>query len=293
MLYKSAQASLTQDDEDNYNIYVVAAKDADNFTDFVSLTDPDTKANFDFNEDSVIITEKLSMNLNVGIGDTIAVKFLEDNDYHTLTINGITNNYAFNYIYFGSASYEKVFGEAPEYNQFFGIANDTHSSDEIKEYLSQASDIGVISFTDDLMGNIKTSINSVDNIIWILIIAAGLLAFVVLYNLTNINIGERQRELATLKVLGFYDKETYQYIFRETVILSIVGGLIGLFAGIFLYRVVISTVEPDMILLTRDLTFQGYLAAGILTMLFTWLVNQCMKPRIKNIDMLESLKSVD
>lgn len=91
-------------------------------------------------------------------------------------------------------------------------------------------------------------------------------AFVVLYNLTNINIGERQRELATLKVLGFYDKETYSYIFRETVILSTVGCLVGLLFGVFLYRAVVTTVEPDMLFLARDLTWQGYLGAAILTM---------------------------
>jgi putative ABC transport system permease protein len=293
VLRKSAEASLNEDDKEAYNIYVVSAKEAENFSDFVSLTDPKSKKELTFNEDSVVITEKLSMNLNAGVGDTIMVKYLDDNNYHSVTITGITMNYAFNYVYLGSASYEKAFGGSPVYNQFFEIAKDTHSNDDIKTYLSSASGIGAISFTDDLMGNIRTSINSVNNIIWIMIFAAGLLAFIVLYNLTNINIGERQRELATLKVLGFYDKETYTYIFRETIILSIIGCLLGLFAGIFLYQAVVATVEPDMILLTRDLTWQGYLGAAILTMVFTWIVNQWMKPRIKNIDMLESLKSVD
>ena len=292
VLRKSAEASLT-DDGKTFNVYIVSAQDERGFTDFVTLTDPKTKEYLTLNPESAIITEKLSMNLNAGIGDTIEVKYLDDNLYHPVTITGITSNYAFNYVYLGSAAYEKVFGETPDYNQFFIIAKDNHSNDDIKNYLSTASGIGVISFTDDLMGNIRTSINSVNNIIWILIIAAGLLAFVVLYNLTNINIGERQRELATLKVLGFYDKETYSYIFRETVILSIIGCLIGLFTGIFLYQAVVATVEPDMILLTRDLTWQGYLGAAVLTMFFTWIVNQCMKPQIKNIDMLESLKSVD
>ncbi|SHK11308.1 putative ABC transport system permease protein [Anaerocolumna jejuensis DSM 15929] len=293
VLRKSAEAGLSDDDRNTSNVYIIAAKDAESFTNFVTLTNPESKNDIAFHQDSAIVTEKLSMNLNVGIGDTIKVKYLDDNKYHSVTITGITNNYAFNYVYLGSRAYEKVFGEAPDYNQFFAVAKDSHSKDEIKDYLTTASDTGIISFTDDLMGNIRTSINSVNNIIWILIIAAGLLAFVVLYNLTNINIGERQRELATLKVLGFYDKETYSYIFRETVVLSIIGCLLGLFGGIFLYRAVISTVEPDMILLTRELTWQGYMGAGILTLFFTWVVNQCMKPRIKNIDMLESLKSVD
>lgn len=293
VLRTSAQASLTSEDEEAYNIYVVAANDEKNFTDFITLTDPTSKKELAFDQDSVIITQKLAMNLNVGIGDAIQVKYLDGNEYYSVIVTGITQNYAFNYLYLGNAAYESIFGEEPVYNSFFAIAKDNHTADDIKEYLASATDIGAISFTDDLMGNIKTSINSVNNIIWILILAAGLLAFVVLYNLTNINIGERQRELATLKVLGFYDKETYRYIFREINILSIIGCVLGLFSGIFLYRAVVQTVEPDMILLTRDLTWQGYLGAAILTMVFSWLVNQCMKPRIKNIDMLESLKSVD
>ncbi len=293
VLRKSAEASLTEDDKKTSNIYIVAAKDAKGFADYVTFTDPSSKETIEFLSNSVIITEKLSMNLNVGVGDTIVVKYLEDNKYHSVTITDITRNYAFNYVYLGNDAYESSFGNTPAYNQFYVITKDSHSNEEITDYISSASGIGVISFMDDLMGNIRTSINSVNNIIWILIIAAGLLAFVVLYNLTNINIGERQRELATLKVLGFYDKETYSYIFRETVILSIFGCFIGLLSGIILYRAVVSTVEPDMIFLTRDLTWQGYLGAAILTMFFTWLVNQCMKPQIKHIDMLESLKSVD
>lgn len=233
------------------------------------------------------------MNLKVYVGDTIMVKYLDKDGTHPVKVTGITTNYTFNYIYLGKAAYENGFDESPEYNQFYAIIADGHTPDEVKTYLSSAPDLGSVSFTDELMGNIRTSIQSVNKIIWILIIAAGMLVFVVLYNLTNINIGEQQRELATLKVLGFYDKETYSYIFRETVILSIIGALAGLLAGIFLYRAVVTTVEPDIILLTRDLVWQSYLGAAILTMLFTWIVNQCMKPRIKNIDMLESLKSVD
>jgi putative ABC transport system permease protein len=293
ILQKSAEASLKSNKNDNYNVYVIAPQNAGALTDYVTLIDPDSKKEFNFDEKSVVITKKLAMDLDVGAGDTIMIKYLDESKRHAVTITGITTNYAFNYVYIGKDVYKKAFGELPEFNQFFAITAGGHTNDEIKTYLSSASGIEAISFTDDLMGNIRTSIKSVDKIIWILIIAAGLLAFVVLYNLTNINIGERQRELATLKVLGFYDKETYSYIFRETVILSVIGCLLGLFGGIFLYRAVVATVEADMILLTRDLTWQSYLGAAILTMFFTWIVNQCMKPKIKNIDMLESLKSVE
>lgn len=292
VLSKSAEASLKSDEDDTHNIYVVSPKEAENFTDFVTLGDPEGKR-LSFHDDSAIITEKLAMDFHLNVGDTIMVKYLDENERHAVTVTGITKNYTLNYVYLGKTAYRKAFGDAPAYNQFLAMKADDLINDRIKTYLSPAPDVGMISFTDDLMGNIRTSVRSVDTIIWILIMAAGLLAFVVLYNLTNINIGERQRELATLKVLGFYDRETYSYIFRETWILSIIGCLAGLLGGIFLYRAVVTTVESDMILLTRDLTWQGYLGASILTLFFTWIVNQCMKPRIKNIDMLESLKSVD
>lgn len=173
-----------------YNIYIVSPENAKGFTDYVTLYDPESKKNLTLQDNSAIITEKLSMDLKVGVRDTILVKYLDENEKHPFTITGITKNHAFNYVYFGKTAYQKAFGNSPEYNQFFAITTGGHTNDQIKSYLSSASGIGVISFTDDLMGNIRTSINSVNNIIWILIIAAGLLAFVVLYNLTNINIGE-------------------------------------------------------------------------------------------------------
>ena len=292
-LYSVAEASLKSDDSEAFAMYVVSPKTAEGFSDYVSLSDSETQEPLAFSEDSAIITEKLALNLNIGVGDTLMVKYLDEDEGHSVKVTGITTNYAMNFMYIGKNAYANAFEEDPEYNQFYGIMTGGHTSDEVKTYLSPAPDIGSVSFTDDLMGNIKTSVQSVNKIIWILIIAAGMLAFVVLYNLTNINIGERQRELATLKVLGFYDKETFSYIFRETAILSVIGAIVGLLAGIFLYTAVITTVEPDMILLTRSLSWQSYLLAAILTLFFTWLVNQCMKPRIKNIDMLESLKSVD
>ncbi len=246
-----------------------------------------------YTDKSVVITEKLAMNLDVEVGDTIMVKYLDNSELHPVIITGITKNYAFNYVYIGKDAYKTMFGEEPEYNHYIASISDEKTNDDVDTYLSSVEGVGAISFTDDLMGNVKTSIKSVNNIIWILIISAALLAFTVLYNLTNINIGERQREIATLKVLGFYDKETYRYIFRETVILSGIGCILGLFFGIYLYRAVIETVEPDMILLSRDITWLGYVGTAIMTMLYTWIVDLFMRPRINNIDMLESLKSIE
>ena len=280
-------------EDDSYNISIISPKEPEEFTDFIRLFNPKTMESLPFSEDSAVITKKLSMNLKVGVGDTLWVNYLGEAKKFPVKITGITENYTFHYVYLGRNAYEAAFGKPPEYDEFLAIRAGNRTEDEISSYLSKASDIGAITFMDDLMGNIRTSIRSIDRIIWILIIAAGLLAFVVLYNLTNINIGERQREIATLKVLGFYDKETYSYIFRETLILSMIGSALGLFCGIFLYHAVIATVEPDMLLLTRDITWQGFLGTAGLMMFFTWTVNQCMKPRIRNIDMLGSLQSVE
>lgn len=292
-LQSSAEVQLPNDPGKTSNVYLVSPKNAADFSSYVTFSNPKTHQEFEFTDNSVVITEKLAMNLGVGIGDVITIKDVNAGRQHMASITDVTTNYAMNYVYLGKSAYRQAFGKEPAYNQLLTISANHHTNDEIKTYLSQAPDTGVVSFMEDQMGNIKTSIQSVDIIIWILIIASGLLAFVVVYNLTNINIGERQRELATLKVLGFYDKESYRYIFRETIIVAVAGCILGLIGGVFLYQAVISTVEPDMIFLDRQIGWLGYLLAAILTMVFTLLVNQCLKPKIKHINMLESLKSVE
>ena len=293
MFRMTAEASAKDGSGGTNEVNVISPENENDFADYITLNSPDRKTNLKLGENSAVLTEKLAMELHIGVGGTVMVKYPDENEQHAVTVTGIVRNNTFHYLYLGRSAYEKAFGKPPEYNQFYAVAAGGHNDGQIKSFLTSASGFGAITFTSDLIGNVRTTIKSVDNIIWILIIAAGLLAFVVLYNLTNINVGERQRELATLKVLGFYDRETYSYIFRETVVLSAAGCLLGLVGGIFLYRAVITTVEPNIIMLTRELTWESYLGAVALTMLFTWFVNQCMKPRIRNIDMLESMKSTE
>ncbi|MDF9824820.1 putative ABC transport system permease protein [Breznakia sp. PF5-3] len=275
------------------SISVVAPKDSKEFNNVVKFYDPSNHKSIQFTTNSVVITEKLAINLNLDIGDKIEIKYLNDDTYHSLEITDISENYTFNYIYIGDDVYMDIFNEPASYNYYFSILNDNIDKRIVEAKLHEINGVSVISFTKDLMGNIEKSIKSIDTIIWVLIIAAGLLAFVVIYNLTNINIGERQRELATLKVLGFYDNETYNYIFRETIAISIIACILGLFGGSFLYKAVVVTVEPSSIFLTRSLSWESYALAVILTMFFTLIVNMFLIPKIKHIDMLESLKSVD
>ncbi len=292
VMRRSGEATLEATPEDSNSIFILAPEKSKDFQDFISLTDSHNQA-INFDDNSVVITEKLASNLQVKVGDSLMLNYLDSSKRYPVTITATTQNYTFNYVYLGKTAYENAFAEKPVFNQYLGIKAANQSDDSIKSYVSAATDAGTVSFTADMIGDIQNSMKSINNIIWILIISAGLLAATVLYNLININISERQRELATLKVLGFYDKETYSYIFKETVILSILGCFAGLIGGFFLYRAVIKTIEPDSIMFTREISWQAFVMALILIMAFTWLVNQIMKPKIRRIHMLESLKSVD
>ena len=157
----------------------------------------------------------------------------------------------------------------------------------------QQPDISTVQFLDNISQQFAKTIQSLDYVILVLIICAGLLAFVVLYNLTNINITERQRELATIKVLGFYDREVSAYVYRETTLLTILGVAVGLVFGVFLHLFVIQTVEVDMVMFGRTVHFMSYIYSILLTILFSILVNLVMSRKLKKISMVESLKSVD
>ena len=150
-----------------------------------------------------------------------------------------------------------------------------------------------ISYTSSLAGQLERMLTSLDSVILVLIISAGMLAFVVLYNLNNINITERQRELATLKVLGFYDQEVSQYVFRENILLTMAGVLVGVLFGIFLHRYVITTVEVDAVMFGRNINPISFLYSGLITCGFSLFVNFTMHFKLKKINMVESLKSVE
>ena len=148
-----------------------------------------------------------------------------------------------------------------------------------------------VSFTDDLKASFSNMMQKIDTIVVVLIVCAGLLAFVVLYNLTNINITEREKEIATIKVLGFFDKEVSAYVYRESAVLSLIGTLAGLVLGVFLHMFVIYTVEVDAVMFGRSIQPQSYLFAALLTLLFSLLVNLVMHRKLKKISMVESMKA--
>lgn len=275
--------------------YLYIPKEPEQLKEFVNLRHRQDKADVPFLEDSVVITEKLADNLGLKVGDTLVVQSVTSSDAKSLnfTVTDICENYVFNYIYVSPKLYTEISGEQPEFTQLVAKVNPNNEAAALEKLREFSDEVPTITLVSDIIDRVKGSIDSINVIILVLIVLAGMLAFIVLYNLTNINVGERVREIATLKVLGFRAKETNAYIFRETLILSMLGCILGLGLGLILYQYVVKTVEVDILMLGRQVSLGGYLMASALTMLFTWLVSLFINRRIRQVDMVESLKSVD
>ena len=261
---------------------------------FVSLQDRTTGETYELTDEGVIITEKLAKLLSVKVGDTIYLKDDETSKVDVV-ITAITENYFFHYIYMSPAVYEALFNEAPLYETIF--TNNADDSEKFeaefsKKYMDSEAVSGV-SFVSATASNIADMLKSLDIITYVLVVSAGLLAFIVLYNLNNINVSERMRELATLKVLGFYDGEVSQYVIRENVWLTAIGIIAGLLMGRLLHRYVILTAEVDMTMFGRNIELQSFLFSILLTFVFSGIVNLIMHFKLKKINMVESMKSVE
>ena len=250
-------------------------------------------------EEGVLISEKLAMKLGVSVGDSIAI-YDEDaignamGEGREVRVSGIMENYVAQYVLMSPALYESTMGEAPSYATL--LAN-VAEGDDVREVFSDdvlAMDgVKTVTYNDETINSYRSMLKSVDSVVVVLVVAAALLAFVVLYNLTNINITERVREIATLKVLGFTPHEVNAYIYRETMLLSLIGAFVGLFLGIAMEGYVVITAEVDQVMFGREIHALSFVIAFALTMLFSVIVTLAMKFKLKKIDMVESLKSVD
>lgn len=291
ILQESGSISFNGESKD---ISIIAPNDIENFKDFIILQDRKTETPIPIEAEGVVISEQVSRSLGIRIGDNIILKN-NQNLESSVEVKGITENYTFNYIYISPKYYEKIFNEKIIYNE--SVVNLNHPSVELEEQLSKdlMRHMGVSSvrFNSDISENFEDTIKSLDFVVIVMIISAGALAFVVLYNLTNVNISERIREIATIKVLGFYDNEVSAYVYRENTILTIIGILVGLIMGIFLHRYIMTTVEMDSIMFGLTLDVKSYLIAAGLTIVFAIFVNLAMYYKLKNIEMVESLKSID
>lgn len=277
----------------NVSVYVYVPENLENFKEDVTLRDRKSHEQYELTDDGAVICEKTASLMGVKAGDEITLE--KDNRKYKVKITAVTENYMGHYVYMTPSCYEKTFGEKPEYSSTVYTMKEDAGSDletignEVLKYPAALS----ISYTSSTAGQVERMLGSLGAVIWVLIISAGMLAFVVLYNLNNINITERQRELATLKVLGFYDGEVSQYVFRENILLSIIGILVGAVFGIFLHRYVITTVEVDAVMFGRNIKTPSFIYSGIITFGFSMFVNMVMHFKLKKIDMVESLKSVE
>ena len=250
-------------------------------------------------DEGVLISEKLATKLGVSVGDSIAI-YDEDaignamGEGREVRVSGIMENYVAQYVLMSPALYEFTMGEAPSYATL--LAN-VAEGDDVREVFSDdvlAMDgVKTVTYNDETINSYRSMLKSVDSVVVVLVVAAALLAFVVLYNLTNINITERVREIATLKVLGFTPHEVNAYIYRETMLLSLIGAFVGLFLGIAMEGYVVITAEVDQVMFGREIHALSFVIAFALTMLFSVIVTLAMKFKLKKIDMVESLKSVD
>ena len=258
---------------------------------FVNLrhrTDNDTVT---LPNDGVILTEKLSLLLDVEVGDTIT---LDGDSRVEVRVADITEHYIQHSIYMSQACYEQIFGQTPEENAVL-VSYDTQAdgAQELEQKLVSLDGVSSLTRIEDTRKTFGTSLESVDYAVALIIVCAAALAFVVLYNLTNINITERMRELATLKVLGFYDGELSAYIYRENVILTVFGVAMGMVMGKFLHQWLILTVEIDLLMFGRTVAPTSYLWAVLLTTVFSLVVNLAAHRKLKKLDMVESLKTVE
>lgn len=286
------QASYTIDTgSSNLNINLVVPQDEERFDEYFIL---DSVLNNDIatlDDSGAVITSKLAEQTGAGIGDKIKITNSENQSY-TITVTDVAENYIMHYIYMSKESYKSIFGENASFNI---IVSDHKAKDEsrLAKNLIGSNMISNINFTTDGLNTFNLLVSSLNNVIVMIIMIASILALIVLFNLTSINISERKREIATLKVLGFFDNEVNKYIYRETIILTFLSIAVGLIGGIFLHRYVIGIIEVDSTVFLKHINPLSYLFAFLITVFFTIIVQVFTYFSLKKINMIESLKSVD
>ncbi|MBC1548853.1 FtsX-like permease family protein [Listeria sp. FSL L7-1434] len=273
---------------------IIVPKNLNELPNYIVLRDRASHTTEKITDDGAIISEKLAKLFDVKPGDTITVKNAE-NDKFQIKVSAITENYALHYIYMTPTYYQQIFKEKPVYNLDLLMLKDTSEKVEsdFAEKLTDSKAVLNVTFSNNVSSMLTDTLDSLNIVIVVLITSAALLAFVVLYNLTNINVSERIRELSTIKVLGFYPKEVTMYVYRENIILTLMGIVTGFVLGFFLHRFIITTAEVDQMMFSPAISWTSYLFSGILTLVFATVVMVVMHIKLKRIDMIEALKSVE
>lgn len=292
LMIREEQYDVKKSGVNTQQALVIVPKDSKNFSKFVQLRNRKSKDSYEIPEEGAVLTEKLADLFGVKKGDTITLTNA-DNEEFSVPVAKITENYAGHYIYMSQPTYQKYFNSSTvnfnaallRYNQ------DKAWEEKVSSEMNKYSAIQVISFNSSIVDTFDVSMGSLNTVVVVLILFAAILAFVVLYNLTNINVSERIRELSTIKVLGFYDKEVTMYIYRENVILSLLGIIFGCLLGKFLHYFVLDTASMDNMMFSDYVHVQSYIFAGLLTILFSSMVMWVMHNKLKHVDMIEALKS--
>jgi putative ABC transport system permease protein len=287
----SKNASTKIENSKSQDAYVVVPEDRGAFNSYINLNIRDKELKLE--DEGVILTEKLSKIINKKAGDIMEIT-LNDKVIEA-KVSAVTEHYIQHYIYMSPAYYEKLTGSPLTFNSFYGLLNSKLEADEnnTSSALKSINSINSIGFKNNVHVDYNKSIDSINTVVLVLIVSAGVLAFVVIYNLTNINITERRRELATIKLLGFYNHELAAYIYRENMILTFIGSLAGILMGILLNKFVLYAAETNVIKFLQIISPIYFLYSVLLTILFSVIVNLAMYKRFDKIDMIESLKSAE
>ena len=292
-IYMTSETAVNGDNEEN--VQIIVPENQEELNGIINIKDiKNKKQTIKLTENEICLTDKAAQLLGVKVGDTLTLKDVDENEVN-IKISNVVENYVSHYVYMTKETYKKLYNKDFKANVVFiqnVKLNDEEQDKLAKEIMNMSEVSGIVNMTST-MKSIDDMMNLLNYVVIVLIVSAGLLAFVVLYNLANVNISERIRELATIKVLGFYDKEVYDYIARETVILTIIGIALGLVAGYFLNYYLMGTCEINMLRFSKTIKPISYVYASLITIVFTLIVNIATYFALKKIDMIESLKSVE
>lgn len=278
-------------DKGTKSINMVAVENPDEVGDFISLHTKKQEPIAYPKEGEAVLSKKVAETYGVKKGDTILLRD-SDNNEMSLKVTGICENHIYNYVYIAPESYEKQIGDLVFKNVYVSLPDEADIH-EVSAALMKADGVTAVTVNSDMLNRISQMMSCMNYIVIVIIICAGALAFIVLYNLNNINITERVREIATIKVLGFYPKETASYVFRENMVLTAIGCGLGLILGKWFHRFVMGEIQIDMVSFNVQINAVSYLFSVLLTMGFAWIVNCMMTGKLERINMAESLKSID
>lgn len=281
-------------DDKAEDIQIVIPKDQQELEKMIKIVDVEEEKNIELSKEGIVITDKLAELINAKKGDTIKIT-TADEEEKEIKVVAIAENYISHYVYMSKELYQEIFGKEYSTNVLLIKDNNLDESQEevlMKELVGK-NEVSTVLLTSTTMKTLDDTMNSLNYVVIILIVSAGLLAFVVLYNLANVNISERIRELATIKVLGFYDKEVYNYVSRETLILTIIGIVLGLIGGYFLNFYILGTCEIDLLRFEKVIYPISYVYSVVITLIFSLIVNIATYFALKKIDMIGSLKSIE